>query len=110
MVEGEENKVTSNNYVLTVSEPGGTFFFSVHQQDVRCANKPPYVDIGVTVLQEKEHHSAAQKVGGASDESRKHTFIGGVSNLSIGILLLLVGIHEHVPIVEWHRSCETEPV
>ena len=83
MVEREEKKVTSNNYVLTVSEPGGTFFFSVHQQDVRGANKPPYVDIGVTVLQEKEQHSATLKVNGASDESRKHKFIGGVSNLSI---------------------------
>ena len=81
-IEGEDNnnKVVSNNYVLTVSEPGGVFFVSVHQQDVRCSTAPPYVDIGVTILQEKEQHSVTARVDGASDESRKHDFIGGVSN------------------------------
>lgn len=62
-----------------MEEPGGAFFFSVHQEDVRKAGSDPYIDFGVTVLQEQ--HLSSEKLGGASEESRTHKFIGGVSSL-----------------------------
>jgi hypothetical protein len=53
IVEGKETSdewsVSSPSYILTVYSPG-TFIFSVHQEDIRCATSEPYIDIGVSVL------------------------------------------------------------
>eukprot|EP01038_Epipyxis_sp_PR26KG_P014549 gene14549-19531_t len=44
-----EYNITSPTYVLTVNKTG-QFIISIHQDDIRCINSKPYIDIGVTIM------------------------------------------------------------
>eukprot|EP00597_Dinobryon_sp_UTEXLB2267_P012206 CAMPEP_0170120186 /NCGR_PEP_ID=MMETSP0020_2-20130122/14966_1 /TAXON_ID=98059 /ORGANISM="Dinobryon sp., Strain UTEXLB2267" /LENGTH=889 /DNA_ID=CAMNT_0010349949 /DNA_START=12 /DNA_END=2681 /DNA_ORIENTATION=- len=70
-----ERRITCPCYELTIPQSEGEFYFSVHQQDIRCADAKPYMDIGVTILQEQ--HGAHIVEGSASESSRKYKFIAG---------------------------------
>jgi hypothetical protein len=48
----DEGDIAAPVYVLTVSQRVEEAYFSVHQRDTRCTDSSPYVDFGVTVLQQ----------------------------------------------------------
>ena len=54
--QDSENMLKPPMYVLTVKDHSKVFV-SVHQQDMRDLNAPPYVDIGVTVLKLSQDYS-----------------------------------------------------
>eukprot|EP01038_Epipyxis_sp_PR26KG_P006609 gene6609-9076_t len=43
------SKTSSPAYKM-ILDHHGTFMFSVHQEDIRCAGAKPYIDVGVTVM------------------------------------------------------------
>ena len=48
----DEGEVQAPVFVLNVSERVEEAYFSVHQRDTRCIDAMPYIDFGVTVLQQ----------------------------------------------------------
>ena len=76
MEEIADRRLTCPCYQLTIPQSHGDFFFSIHQQDIRCVDAKPYMDIGVTILQEQRGAHVVE--GSASESTRKYKFIAGV--------------------------------
>lgn len=53
-------------------ETAGTYIFSIHQEDIRCAGSLPYIDAGITVLRENKDKTLTFVSGSGIDISRQH--------------------------------------
>lgn len=61
-------RVLTPCYVLTVAEKGFVVA-TVHQQDTRCVDSPPYIDIGVAILQVDPTYGTFKLVAGAGNSA-----------------------------------------
>eukprot|EP00981_Chlorochromonas_danica_P000679 scaffold146_cov171-Ochromonas_danica.AAC.28 len=63
-------RVISPSYLLTLSQRG-TVIVSIHQEDIRCANARPYLDIGVTILKSDPAHGTFQLLSGTGNATER---------------------------------------
>ena len=60
-------------FVMTMTEASDKVYFSIHQKDIRCINSKPYIDFGVTVLQETTpgHYKLITSTGNSADRQNQ---------------------------------------
>ena len=69
----QDGDVITQFFQLKLSEGSEKIFFSIHQKDIRCINAKPYIDFGVTVLQETApgHYKLITSTGNSADRQNQ---------------------------------------
>jgi hypothetical protein len=57
----QESTFVSSFFQLSVNEDNMKMIFTLHQQDIRCLNSPPYMDMGFLILKVNRPHRIADE-------------------------------------------------